>query len=162
MDERWTSTVERIVSGGQAGADRAALDVALALGIACGGWVPAGRWAEDGAISERYPNMRETVSAKPRRRTERNVRDSDATLVFSCGSPEGGTELTVRMAQKHGKALLVIDVLDQVAEVAAARVRAWLDQCQPRVLNVAGPRSSKCPEIYMAVRDTLTLVFAEE
>ena len=70
-----------IVSGGQTGVDRAALDAALALGMRCGGWCPAGRWAEDGPIDPRYP-LRETPSGDPAQRTEWNVRDSDATLIL--------------------------------------------------------------------------------
>ena len=84
----------QIVSGGQTGADRAALDIALELGFESGGWVPLGRQAEDGKIPDRYPNLRETDSPLPAVRTELNVRDSDATLIVSHGTLVGGTALT--------------------------------------------------------------------
>src|SRR6266571_9073801 len=82
--------VSKIVSGGQTGVDRAALDVALELGIPCGGWCPRGRRAEDGIIPERYPLIETPTTAYPQR-TERNVRDSDGTLVLTVGRADGGT-----------------------------------------------------------------------
>ena len=145
----------RIVSGGQTGADRAALDTALELGIECGGWVPLGRAAEDGTIPDRYPNLREADSAVPAVRTGLNVRDSDATVVFSHGAPAGGTALTARLASEQGRALLVLD-LDAISELnASARLRDWLDQRRPGTLNVAGARHSEDPRIYAAVRRVL-------
>ncbi|HLF11639.1 MAG TPA: putative molybdenum carrier protein, partial [Gammaproteobacteria bacterium] len=87
----------RIVTGGQTGVDRAALDAALELGLACGGWCPKGRWAEDGEIPPRYP-LKETTSTDPARRTRANVRDADATLVLTDGEPTGGTRLTMSVA----------------------------------------------------------------
>src|SRR5215217_2323846 len=92
----------KIVSGGQTGVDRAALDVALELGIECGGWCPAGRQAEDGPIDARYP-LRETPSADPAQRTEWNVRDSDATLLLTTGAASPGTELTREVARRLGR-----------------------------------------------------------
>ena len=83
--------IDKIVSGGQTGADRAALDVALELGLSTGGWIPRGRRAEDGAIPERYEELVESDSESYERRTELNVRDSDATVVFSFGPPTGGS-----------------------------------------------------------------------
>ena len=91
----------KIISGGQAGVDRAALDIALELGIECGGWCPKGRGAEDGRIGPKYPLL-ETGSEDPNVRTERNVRDSDATLIFTWGKPTGGTAYTIKMAEKLG------------------------------------------------------------
>jgi len=91
----------KIVSGGQTGVDRAALDVALELGIECGGWCPAGRWAEDGVIGARYP-LRETPSADPAERTEWNVRDSDGTLLLTAAASPG-TERTHEAARRLGR-----------------------------------------------------------
>ena len=91
--------------------DRAALDAAIALDMPHGGWCPRGRLAEDGRISDRY-RLRETDSSDYAVRTERNVLDSDATLVLCRGEPRGGTLLTIRLAQRHGRPHLVVD-LDQ-------------------------------------------------
>lgn len=137
--------VERIVSGGQTGVDRAALDVALALGLPCGGWCPRGRRAEDGPIPAHYP-LRETASVRYAERTERNVADSDATLILGRGAPSGGTALTLRVAQRLGKPVLVVDL--GARRLTVAKVRRWLRKHGVRTLNVAGPRESRAPGIY--------------
>lgn len=136
--------VDKIVSGGQTGVDRAALDVALRLGIPCGGWCPCGRLAEDGPIPESYP-LRETETPDYAERTELNVRDSDGTLVLTWTPPTQGTAYTVDMARMQGKPCCVVDLRDSTATDAAAR---WLDRHNVRTLNVAGPRASKYPRIY--------------
>src|SRR5262249_22632802 len=139
--------LEKIVSGGQTGADRAALDVALASGLEVGGWVPRGRLAEDGRIPDRYPGLVETDSADPSVRTAATVRDSDATLILSHGPLAGGSRLAQREAEQSAKPLLHLD-LDRVSEAAAAaRLRGWLAAVAPRTLNVAGPRASEDPGI---------------
>lgn len=99
----------RIVSGGQTGVDRAALDVALELSLECGGWCPRGRRAEDGVIAAKYP-LRETPMEDYRQRTEWNVRDSDATLILKRGELKGGTLLTAELARRYGRPLLVVDL----------------------------------------------------
>ena len=124
--------------------DRAALDVALAVGLPCGGWCPKGRKAEDGVIAARYP-LQETPSAEYAQRTEWNVRDSDGTLVLTRGQPTGGTAQTVEVAARLGKPCLVLD-LD--AHPGAGAVRAWAKEQAVKVLNIAGPRESKTPGIY--------------
>ncbi len=138
----------RIVSGGQTGVDRAALDVALERGLPCGGWCPRGRRAEDGTIPARYP-LRETPCADPSQRTDWNVRDADATLVLSRRRPSGGTALTLARARARGRPARLADPEDE-AEVAA--VRAWLRELAPPTLNVAGPRESQDPGIHAAAR----------
>jgi hypothetical protein len=100
----------KIVSGGQTGADRAALDVALACGLDAGGWVPRGRLAEDGRIAERYRGLAETSSVDPAERTRCNVRDSDATLIVSRGRLQGGSLLTLDEAQRIGRPVLHVDM----------------------------------------------------
>lgn len=135
------SGITKIVTGGQTGVDRAVLDVCLTLGISCGGWCPKGRLAEDGIIDQRYPLI-ETDSEEYAVRTEWNVRDSDATLVVSTGFVEGGTKLTVELAERYGKAYLV---LDMHAPPDVDTFRQWLTQNRVRVLNVAGPRESLKP-----------------
>ncbi|MCD6446738.1 MAG: putative molybdenum carrier protein, partial [Candidatus Marinimicrobia bacterium] len=83
----------KIISGGQTGADRAGLDAAMELNIPVGGWCPKGRKSEDGPIDNKYP-LQETTSGDYRVRTERNVKESDGTLIFTLGKPTGGTALT--------------------------------------------------------------------
>lgn len=145
----------KIVSGGQTGADRAALDAALELGIEVGGWVPRGRRAEDGRIPARYPGLVETESEDPALRTARNVRDADATLLVSHGPLAGGSALTRRCAQELGRPCLHLDLDAESLADAVQRLRAWLAERAPRVLNVAGPRASGDPEIYAATRALL-------
>lgn len=144
----------RIVSGGQTGVDRAALELALERGLACGGWCPRGRRAEDGAIDARFP-LRETPSPEYAERTEWNVRDSDATLVLTRGTPKGGTALTVELARALGRPHRIVDL---AADPQAAGVRAWLAEHGVRVLNVAGPRESHEPGIGALARRFLERV----
>ncbi len=137
--------VKTIVSGGQTGVDRAALDVALSLGISCRGWCPNGRTAEDGAIPVIYPLV-ETPLRDPSQRTGHNVRDSDATLILSgprVDSP--GTALTAKIAQRYGKPILVVD---PEVRSASSLVRGWLRDHSVEVLNVAGPRESEKAGVY--------------
>jgi hypothetical protein len=143
--------LEKIVSGGQTGADRAALDVALERGLRVGGWVPRGRLAEDGAIPARYPGLLETDSADPALRTALNVRDSDATLVVSHGGLTGGSLLAFEEALRLGRPALHLDLAAVSQSAAAARLRGWLGALVPRTLNVAGPRASEDPAIERAV-----------
>src|SRR5690606_30676655 len=116
---RTASDPVRVVSGGQTGVDRAALDAALRLGLPCGGWCPAGRWAEDGPIPERYP-LRETESADPAERTARNVRDSDATLILSPRPLRGGTAGTREVAERLGRPFHVADPFADAPEAVRA------------------------------------------
>lgn len=139
-------TITKIVSGGQTGVDRAALDVALEIGIPCGGWCPKGRRAEDGPIPRRYP-LTETPWWGYPQRTEWNVRDSDGTLILLRGRPDRGTCLTIELAGRHDKPCLTIDLADKPD---AAAVRSWIRKHKIRTLNVAGPRASRNPGIRAA------------
>jgi hypothetical protein len=136
--------MKKIISGGQTGVDRAALDAALELGLDCGGWCPKGRAAEDGVIPLRYPLI-ETTSDKYALRTEWNVRDSDGTLIVTRGQPTGGTAFTIDVTKRLKKPCLIVDLNDQSAPDTVA---PWLAGNQIRVLNVAGPRESTCPGIH--------------
>jgi hypothetical protein len=138
--------VERIVSGGQTGVDRAALDWALEHGVDCGGWCPLGRRAEDEPIASRYP-LRESETSGYEERTRLNVVDSDGTLILNAGKLDGGTALTVRFAIEERKPYTVVQ-LDAPGHDDAPRVRAWLAAHTVRTLNVAGPRESKRPGVY--------------
>lgn len=134
----------KIVSGGQTGADRAALDFALGTCIPCGGWCPKGRKAEDGMIPERYPLTEMTTEDDPRR-TEQNVIDSDRTVIISLAQrATGGTKKTIEFAQKHGRPWLHISMGTPKPGAALAE---FIRDNGIKVLNVAGPRESKEPEI---------------
>jgi len=140
--------IRRIVSGGQTGADRAALDFALERGLEHGGWVPRGRLAEDGPIPTRYGNLIETSSADARVRTEWNVRDSDATLVITQRAPTGGSAYTMDVAHRLRKPCLHVDLGQHTIDEGVTLVQGWLTATAPAVLNVAGPRASGDAEIY--------------
>jgi hypothetical protein len=148
--------VEKIVSGGQTGVDRAALDAARALGLACGGWCPRGRRAEDGAIPLHYP-LTETATRDYRERTRRNVEDADGTLILGCGPLGGGTAYTRDYAEAIGKPYYLIR-LDKHPDVQA--VQDWIRRLGLRVLNVAGPRESQRPGAYRAAKRFLLRVLA--
>lgn len=147
----------KVVSGGQTGVDRAALEAALALGIPCGGWCPQGRRAEDGHIPERYP-LTETGSPGYRERTYLNVHDSDGTLILARGALSGGTALTRRFARELGKPCLVLDL---ARAPAPQSVREWMHNNDIRLLNVAGPRESQRPGIHRQAKRFLLRLFTD-
>ena len=146
--------LQKIVSGGQTGADRAALDVAIKFNIPHGGWVPKGRLAEDGPISEKYKLKEMSTDCYPAR-TEQNVCDSDGTLIIARGKLTGGTDYTREMSLKHKKQLLGIDLNLTSHYEAASLVASWIRLQQVEVLNVAGPRASEDPDIYSDVQKIL-------
>ncbi len=152
------TAVHKIISGGQTGVDRAALDVAIELGIACGGWCPKGRASEQGPIPDHYPLM-ETPSADPAQRTEWNVRDADATLIIAQGKLTGGTALTRRLARSLDKPCLVTDPTEATSP---ATVEFWLNEHAVSTLNVAGPRASTDPDIYELALALLRNVLASD
>lgn len=148
--------LKRIISGGQTGVDRAALDTAMRLGIAHGGWVPKGRLAEDGTVPAHY-HLWEMPTEDYPARTEKNVEESDGTLLISRGSPTGGTDYTRKMALMHGKQLLHIDLtLGQKASDAGSIIASWIEMNRIETLNVAGPRASHDPAIYTDTINILT------
>lgn len=135
---------QKVVSGGQTGVDRAALDAALVLEMPVGGWCPRGRLAQDGTISGFYP-LTETPSMRYEERTEWNVRDSDGTLILHEGPLTGGTSLTLGLAKRYGRPFFLVDL----AELSGIpMVRRWLREEGILILNVAGPREESYPGIY--------------
>ncbi len=132
----------KIVSGGQTGVDRAALDAALELGISCGGWCPAGRRAEDGPIDSRYP-LTETKTSDYLERTRLNVKDSDASLIIYFDKVEGGTKKTRAICEQLGKPFLLLDMSSLDEEHALSVLHQFIQENNVRSLNVAGPRASK-------------------
>lgn len=145
----------KIISGGQTGADLAALDAAIALALPHGGWLPRGRKTEAGPLSLRYALL-ENDSPRYRDRTERNILDADATLICSHGPLTGGSALTEALAIRHDRPFLHVDFEHTPLETATTLVQRWLDTIQPTILNVAGPRASSDPCIYPAVFALLT------
>jgi Circularly permutated YpsA SLOG family len=154
-----------IVSGGQTGADRAALGFAIDHGLAHGGWCPRGRRAEDGPLDPRY-QLRETPSEKYDQRTKWNVRDSDATAIFTL-TPElhGGTALTREIAERLGKPWLHLvgdDLSSATIAASATRLVAFLAEHQVVRLNVAGPRASQAPLVANFVDQVLSAAWRSE
>lgn len=149
--------VDTIVSGGQAGADRAALDWALEHNYQHGGWCPKGRKAEDGVIDRRY-GLRETDSDGYRQRTKLNVRDSDGTLIVNIGELGGGSLATLNFCHSMDKPVLVAPLDDGVTPVVVRQVIGWVREEPIATLNVAGPRESKRPGIYRLTRKLLDAV----
>lgn len=134
-----------ILSGGQTGVDRGALDAAQARGVRCGGWCPDGRIAEDGIIPGIYP-LTPLPGGDYQARTLRNVLDSDGTLIIHFGPPRSGTAFTLECCVTHGKPRLLLDAKRLRADAAGQRIAAFMGSLSRGLLNVAGPRASECPE----------------
>lgn len=150
--------IAKIISGGQTGVDRAALDAAIRLGIPHGGWIPKGRLTEEGPLPASYALV-ETASAVYAERTEKNVTDADGTLIISRGALSGGSEVTREMAVKHERPWLHVDLERLSAFQAAIEICHWIDTNRIAILNVAGPRASKDPTIYASVLDLIEAVY---
>ena len=136
--------LKKIVSGGQSGVDRAALDAAIKLRITCGGYIPKGRLAEDGIISDKYP-LTESYSSNYCVRTRLNIRYSCVTLILKDGELEGGTLYTFEICKRFKKPVKVVDLKDKNV---IAEIKEFLEEVSPKILNIAGPRESKKPGIY--------------
>jgi len=135
-----------IISGGQTGVDRAALDMAMALKLPHAGWCPRGRLAEDGPIDQVY-NLQETSKSVYSQRTHRNVMDSDGTMIIYLSVLAGGSLLTSQSARTSGRPLVLVD-LESANDKTFQTVLSWLDAERIHFLNVAGPRESTHPGIY--------------
>lgn len=129
-----------IVSGGQAGVDRGALDAALELGNPCGGWCPKGRAAEDGTIPQRYPLQQ--VEGGYAQRTRKNVAESDGTLILYRGALTEGTQLTLEFCHELDKPVCLVDADNSSPAMAAVTAREFIAEHAIEKLNVAGPRES--------------------
>lgn len=147
--------INQIVSGGQTGADRAALDVAIAIGYDYGGWIPKGRLAEDGKIPITYSSLKECDSESLEVRTELNVRDSDATLILSNGQLKGGSAFTRKIAVSSGKPFKHLDLNEHSVEEAVSNIKEWIGTISGSVLNIAGPRHSEGHQINSQVKVVL-------
>ena len=137
----------KIVSGGQTGVDRAALDAALERKFDVGGWCPEGRLSEDGTIPERYP-VKELPKSGYRRRTKQNVVDSDGTVIIYFGRPSGGTAQTIKFCISEGRPYLLIDACEMSIENASRKITEFIEREAISIMNVAGPRASGEPRAY--------------
>ncbi len=146
--------LEKIISGGQTGADQGGLDGAIACGLPHGGSIPAGRKTEAGTLPPFY-NMTELDSDRYHDRTERNVIDGDGTLILSHGPLTGGSALTEKIAQRLKKPCLHIDFSRIEMPKARQIAAAWIEKSGIKVLNVAGPRASSDPSIYQLTRELI-------
>ncbi len=146
--------LRQIVSGGQTGADRAALDVAIKMNIPHGGWISKGRITEAGPLPEIY-QLREMAASDYPSRTRRNILDSHGTVIISRGQLRGGSKLTQSFAQVKGKPNCHIDLLKQDTFEGAIILQSFILENQIRILNVAGPRASHDPGIYFEVKSII-------
>ncbi len=156
MQPSLKSLVSRIVSGGQTGADRGALDWAIRNNVPHSGWCPRGRKAEDGPLDPKYL-LQETESAGYLQRTRQNVVDSDGTLIVNLGKLDGGTLATAKLAQKLDKPHIVVQLDSGAGDEDVKKLMDWLNRESISTLNIAGPRESKRPGIYSLANDILEL-----
>ncbi|MCP4673431.1 MAG: hypothetical protein GY857_19250 [Desulfobacula sp.] len=152
--------IQKIISGGQTGADRAGIDAAIESDIQYGGWIPKGRKAEDGIIPERYTRLQEMTTGGYPQRTEQNVIDSNGTVIFGYGKLTTGSALTLKLAKQHRKPHLHIDL--DIAQDAVSSIKEWIIDWDIKTLNVAGRKASKAPQIYNKVKDIIKQVLALE
>lgn len=149
--------LKKIISGGQSGADQAGLDAAIKHNIPHGGAIPKGRLTEDGVLPEKYL-LEEMASVSYPKRTEKNVVNSDGTVIFTHGKLTGGSMLTRKKAMEHCKPVLHLDMLVLDLERAVALLKGFIQENGIEVLNVAGSRASKDNQIYEATFSVIELI----
>ena len=152
--------IAKIISGGQTGADRAALDFAIKNSIPHGGWIPKGRLTEEGPLSDHY-QLREMETRNYSKRTEQNVIDSDGTLILSHGTLTGRSTFKRQFANKHQRPWLHIDFNKVSMQESAKQIKNWVDGNEIKTLNIAGPRASKDSRIYRKTLEVLKIAFSE-
>ena len=146
--------LKKIISGGQLGADQAALDAAIKYNFPHGGWIQKGRKIKNGILPDKY-ELEEMSVAGYKERIEQNVIDSDGTVIFSHGDLTGGADYSMKMTQQHQRPTLHIDLIKTPAVVAASKINSWIIENNIEVLNVAGSRASEDPDIY---RNTMYII----
>jgi len=143
--------IKKIISGGQTGADQAALDAAIKYNFPHGGWIPKDRKTEDGMLPDEY-KLKEMSTGSYPRRTEQNIIDSDGTVIISHGKLTVGSKLTQKLAEKHRRPCFHIDLNKIPAFMTSSQINTWVILHKIETLNVAGPRASKDPDIYKNVK----------
>ena len=152
------TVLKKIITGGQAGVDRGALDAALESGFPCGGWCPEGRKAEDGKIPGQYP-VQELKGAGYKERTLKNVMESDGTVIIYFDFPSGGTEATILFCIREKTPYLLIDGNEMSSSRASERLIEFIEINHIAILNVAGPRASQNAAAYEYTKNTLNRFF---
>jgi hypothetical protein len=153
--------IKKIISGGQTGADRGALDFAIANSILHAGWIPKGRKTEEGRLPDKY-HLQEIATASYSKRTEQNVIDSDGTVIISHGKLTGGSAQTREYAIRHHKPHLHLDASNVTIEPLAGSLKNWIRRHKIKILNVAGPRASKDKNIYRVTMKILKTAFIKD
>ncbi len=148
--------IQKIISGGQTGADIAGIDAAISCNIPYGGWLPKGRKTENGPLHERYTGFQVMTRGGYPKRTEQNVIDSDGTVIFTYGKLTTGSAMTQKFAKQHKRPCLHVD-LDIVKDPAGA-IKDWIEDWDIKILNVAGRSASKAPRIYGQVKDIINQI----
>lgn len=151
--------INKIISGGQTGADIAGVDAAIECGVPYGGWLPKGRKCENGTVSITYTEFKELVRGGYPKRTEQNVIDSDGTVIFSHGKLTTGSALTARLCKQHHRPFFYMN-LDIEADYPK-QLRDWSIEWDIKSLNVAGSRESKHPGIYDQVKTIMRAVLTD-
>jgi hypothetical protein len=146
--------IKKIISGGQIGADQSALDVAIKYGIPHGGWIQKGRKTQSGILPPKY-HLKEMSTASFKGRIEHNVIDSHGSVIITHGTLTGGADYCRKMAQKHGRPCLHIDLNTLSEFTAASRLNAWIKENEIKILNVNGSRASEDSSIY---KDTMDII----
>jgi len=144
----------KIISGGQTGVDRAALDFAIKYNISHGGYCPKGRLAEDGRIPSKY-QLKETTSNQYQSRTKKNVINADATLIFHTGQLGTGSKLTEKYCKEANKLYRVININDFNID----KIKQFVNKMSIRTINIAGSRGSSSPGLSEQTIQTLEAIW---
>ncbi len=150
--------IQKIISGGQTGASRAALDVAINLSIPYGGWTPKGRLTEDGSLPDAY-QLNEMPTSSFAKGIQQNIADSDGTLILTRGDPADGAEIAIKIARKRKHPFLHVDLDATPALQTALLITEWINENRIEVLHVTGSRASKAPGIYESTLHILESVY---
>lgn len=147
--------IQKIVVGGQAGAEIAAAEAAISCGVPYGGWLPKGRKTENGPVPEKYTEFK-TVDGGYAVRTEQNIINSDGTLIFTYAKlcPSNDSTLPKKIATQHNRPFLIVDLAS--GKNPASKIADWIIEWDIHILNVTGEKASKAPGIYDQVKNIIS------